>query len=350
MENRLKGVLDTIHVTLRTHNYRLTEEEIERTDQEILPFLEKEILPSLEEVKVHAAGGLFPVPEKILKPLVIRYYAMSQGNLELYQHMVNHEYRFEKFGRSLPFFIFDKTLSSQFSEQTYLSYLERGSGCIKRFMDSLMGEKKEVKEQMIRDFAEVIQKDPKLLDIGKADVDGEPMYNLLTKHNLELFGKDFFPNASHHQRVIINSMYGRIEKEDTDKLKEVFQKYPHYHPSLPYRAELLKYFSVDELGKMSRKDEVIYINAIRTGCVPRMKEILALDSSFDCPERFIRPEILRVLDNETILKLTDQGKEDISNILIPESDKATFFPVKKIQVVLFEDKVRRKVLEKTVHK
>ena len=350
MDNRLKEVLDTIHKTLRIHNYRLTEEEIERADQEILPFLEVKILPNLEEVKVHVAGGTLPIQPKILNPLVLRYYAMAQGTLELFHHLENHQFHFEKFGRGIPFYIFDKTLVSQFSEKEYFLYLERGAGAIKRFMDSIRMDDFQTRERFICDFAEMIRKDPKILDIGRPNSEDEPTYNLLTKKNLELFGKDFFPQSTHHQRVIINSMYGRFEQEEADKLKELFQKYPNYHPTLPFRADFLKYFSVDELAHMSSKDEALYSVAMRTDCVSRMKEILAIDPDFHCPDRFIRPEILRVLDNETILELTAQGKEDISNIIIPESDKVTFFPVKKIQLILFQDKLRRKVLKKTVHK
>ncbi len=350
MDNRLKEVLDTIHKTLRVHNYRLTEEEIERTDQEILPFLEEKILPALEEVKVHVAGGTLPIQPKILTPLALRYYAMNQGTLELYHHLENRQFHFEKYGRVILFYIFDKTLVSQFSEKEYFSYLEKGSGAMKRFMDSIRMEDSQTRERLIRDFVEIIRKDPKLLDIGKPNYEEEPTYNLLTKNNIEFFGKDFFPQSTHHQRVIINSMYGRFEKKDAEKLKELFQKYPDYHPTLPFRADFLKYFSVDELAHMSSKDEALYAVAMRTDCVPRMKEILTIDPDFHCPDRFIRQEILRVLDNETILELTPQGKEDISNIIIPESDKVTFFPVKKIQLILLQDKLRRKVLKKTVHK
>ncbi len=350
MDNQKKEVLETIHRTIRIHNYRLTEEEIEKADQEILPFLEENVFPNLKLSKVHIAGGIINIPPKILNPAVIRYYAIAQDNSVLLDHMINHGIYLEKFGNQLPLYVLDKTLTSQFSEREYLSYLERGHLAIKRFMDSLIRVKLEEREQAIRDFAEVVHEDPKLLDVGRANWDEESTYNLLTKHNFDLFGKEFFPKLTRHQRIIINSMYGRIEKEEADKLKELFQKYPNFHPILPFRADLLKYFSVDELGNMSEKDASLYITAIKTNCVSRMKELLQLDPNFECPDKFIREEIFRVLDNETILSLTSAGKEEISNIMIPESETVTFFPIKKIQVALIHDKLRQKKLEKTVHK
>ena len=114
-----------------------------------------------------------------------------------------------------------------------------------------------------------------------------------------------------------------------------------------------QYFTVDEIVQMSEKDQDLYLYAIRRKCVPRMREILALNPDFTCPEGFIREGILRSLSNDTILELTEEGKREIAEIVLHDLDDTVVFPIQKINKILFHDQIRKmkqKIKEKIVGK
>ena len=346
-------ILRSIHGVIRTQNYRLTKEEIERADKEILPFLEEVIAPNVKEEKVKVASCAIPIARRVVFPAVLRYYAIVQDNLPLLDFLLAEKYPFEKFGKTIPLYLLNKSLSSRFSEKEYLSIIKKEHGCIKRFMDSLFGVSEEEREHYIQEFVDLIREDPTLMAVGISHHEENNSFNLLTRRNFDLFDKDFFLQMNHNQREFLNNIYGRLEEKEAAKVIELFQKYPSYSSTAPLHAEFLKHFSVDELVNMSSKDQDLYFIAIHRNCVPRMKEILALKPDFTCPEGFIREEILRSLSNEVIVGLTEEGIRELSEIVIPELDDAVVFPIKKINKILFHDKLRkmeRKIKEKIVHK
>ena len=346
-------ILQSIHGTLRMHNCRLSGEEIERADREILPFLKEFVVPNVKEPKVKVARSTIPIPNNILFETALRYYAIVQGTVPLLNHLLEKKFPFGRYDRSIPFYLFDGILVSQFTEEEYFSLLKRDHGCLRRFMDSLLGATKEEKEKFTGDFAYVVKRDPTLLKVGIGNEEEEDSFNLLTRHNFELYDKDFFLQMNHHQRIVLNSLIGRVEEEDAKKLVQLFQKYPDFHPNLPFQAEFLRHFTIDELGNMKSKDEEMFLVAMRKNCVERIIELLILNPDFYCPEGVIREEILRSLDNETILGLTVEGLQELANLPIPEMKNVTVFPIRKINRVLFHDKMRKlyaKTKEKIVHK
>ncbi len=205
MDYRRDEVLDAIHRIIKIHNRRLTEEEIKRADCEILPFLEEKIIPEIEPTRVHSPKGTAVFSSKLINPAVLRYYAITQDNLSLLNDLLSRDFSFDKFGKNIPFFIFDKVLTSELPEDKLIAFLERNPFSVKRFMDSLVGHSDEEKTQAIDFFADIVEKDITLLDVGKHhSFDDGDMYNLLTIHNFNLFGKAFFLESDYNQRNIVN--------------------------------------------------------------------------------------------------------------------------------------------------
>ena len=87
----------------------------------------------------------------------------------------------------------------------------------------------------------------------------------------------------------------------------------------------------------------LYEVAIKNKVFDRVKALLEEDPSFDCPSRFIRYEIFKVLDNETILGLSEDAILEICDIKLIELDDVYVFPVKKISKIVFKDKIKRKI-------
>lgn len=334
-----EALLQSIHGIIRFYNYRLPTEVLEQTDQVILPYLEEEVAPKLTMPVVQEAHNKIVFQDKIVYQAALRYYAITQNNLSLYERLEKEGFPFYEYGKKIPLFAFEQILSSKFQEDEYISFLKNNGPCIRQFMMSIQSDSMEEREKCTSDFAEIIRKDPTIMNVGKTSIGG---YSLLTGRHIELLGKDFLIQSSSYQRFIINSMYGRIDEKNAPKLLELFQKYPNYHPTLPFYSEFLDYFTVDELGTMSRKDEALYLKARGKNLLFRMKEILSLKPDFDCPDRFIREEIFRVLDNDTIVQLSDRGLTEISNISMPEVENVLIFPVKKINYLVFQDKLRQK--------
>ena len=81
--------------------------------------------------------------------------------------------------------------------------------------------------------------------------------------------------------------------------------------------------------------------------INRIKNILKLDPSFDCPSSFIREEIFRVLSDSEIVGLSDLGIAEILNIKIPEINNVLVMPIKKIKKVLANDMKRREKNDST---
>ena len=66
-----------------------------------------------------------------------------------------------------------------------------------------------------------------------------------------------------------------------------------------------------------------------------------MNPDFNCPNGFIRPEIFKVLSDEEIIGLTNEGINEILSIKIPEIDNVLVMPVKKIRKVLANDEKRK---------
>jgi len=117
----------------------------------------------------------------------------------------------------------------------------------------------------------------------------------------------------------------------------------------PLYKDIFDKFTVDELGVMSYKDIQLYQAADKVGVIDRMKQLLKLNPDFTCPIEFIRYEIFKVLDNETILGLSEEVMEEIASIKFVESKDVFVFPVKKINHIIMKHNIKEKI-EGIIHK
>lgn len=342
----VKNILDLIYEMLNIKHLNLTEEQIKKANQEIVPFIEELSIDDREfRIKQRHSSSL--LNDKRIKDLAVLYYATAQDNVSLYNELVKEKYHFPVNNLYKNLFPLDKTLSSKFNSNEYVDYLLKYSKVFKSFYYSLPNDDMERRDKIIQDFADIIHKDSTLLSIDNdEDIDGN-YSRILNARNIEFFGKDFLINTNYCQRKILNNLFIGFNDEQLKKVKDLLEKYPNISIDYSLDPQKLSFFTVDELAGISLKDMNLYERAFPKNLEDRIKEILELDPSFDCPVGFIRKEIFEVLDNSTIVGLTSKGMEEISEIEIPDIDNVVVYPVRKINRIVMNDNIRKMLKIKT---
>ena len=336
----IKHVLDAVHFTLKNQRQYLDPIKMEKADSLIVPYIEENFEYSEGEFAVKYPGRVILAGDKRIVPIVIRYYAIMQDNLSLLKRLEDEKYNFSGNQNSINYFVLDKQLSSKFKTNEYIRDLKKYGVVFEHFYSTLRGLDYREREKILVDFADIVKKRPNLMQVGTK---GHDYPNLLTRRNIDLFGKDFLLSLDDKQIRLVNSFYFQITEDNINEIKELVIKYPNFSMPIPLYREILDYFTVDELGNMSVKDMRLYEIATKNHLIDRMKELLSKNPEFDCPDNFIRYEIFRVIDNETILSLSNEVMEELSKVRLVELNNVYVFPVKKINRIIMKDKLKKKI-------
>ncbi len=340
-------ILETIHYIIKINNQEVPEEKQERIDKLIRQELEDYFDHEEENARLLKGGKPGNVTSREIVPFVTKYFAISQDNLDLLRKLEANEFNFNGADGVVNLYPLDKMLSSKFKEDYYVKLLSETPRIVSRFYNSLHFADDKEKEENIKDFAEILNKNPEVIKRPNVRKKSQSYYNnLLTKRNIEYFGKDFLINASPEQKEVIDGLNFVLAPQDFAKIKELLEKYPYFRKKIELDSVILSAFTVDEIANMSLKDAILYDTAKSAGVFERMRSLLKKNPSFDCPSDFIRVEIFKCLDDETILSLTREGKEEISKLKIPTPSNAVIFPYRKINKAVIKDRRRRKKEEK----
>lgn len=332
-----KNVMDAIHYILEHNEFKFTEKQISLADDFINPFIDDLEIDS-KEFNVVTMGVPRLVKDKRILPILIKYFAFIEDNMGLYTELKEENFVFSD-NYSIKFYALDRALTGNFKKNEYKSILLKYEDAIAKFYSSIRGLEKAEKEKYCKEFSDVVHIDQTTLKVGYKDE--ESNYNFLIERNFKYFGKDFLLALNDEQREMINNIHIKLNEEEANKIKELFTNNPLYSLKIEFSSELLKYFSVEEISSMTRKDSILYEQAIKTGLVYRIKNILSLNPNFNCPISFIRKEIFDVLSDENIAGLTQKGIEEILDIDIPEIDNVIIKPYRKINRVLVRDEKRK---------
>lgn len=336
----IDNVLKAIHYILEHNGFKFTEKQISLADDFITPFIDDlEIDP--KEFNVVTIGVPKLVTDKRIMPICTKYFAFIEDNMGLYTELKKEDYIFYE-NYSIKFYALDRMLTGNFNKGEYIRLLSKYEKVISKFYSSIRGLESSEKEKYCRDFSDVVLRDQTTLKVGCSDDN----YNFLIKRNFLLFGKDFLLKLNDKQREMINNICINLTEEEAIKLKELFTIYPLYTSNIDFSSEILKSFSVEEIGLMSSKDYSLYAEAIKVGLLERVKNILSLDPEFNCPINFIKEEIFRVLTDEQIIGLSDEAKKEIISV-IPEIDNVLVMPIKKINKIVSRDEKKKNNNETT---
>lgn len=335
----IKNVLDAIHYVLERNEFDFNEKQLEKADNEIIPYIE-ELDIDEKEFKIIQHGSPVLSYDKRIDSVLIRYFAIIENNTSLYNSLIEEGYDFKKKHNGFKFYALDRILTLHMKNNEYIKLLMKHDEVVDKFYSSLRGLDRKEKEEYCIKFIDIIHRDASVMKIGY-DKEDNNNYNYLTKRNIELFGSDFLVNTNSNQRNIINCLYFHMNEEDASIIKELLTKYPECKLNIFIDKDVLHNFTIDEIVNISLKDAKLYETAMKACVLDRMKELLKLKPDFDCPLSFIREGIFRVLDNDTILGLTEEGIKDISKIVIPEIDNVVVMPVKKIRKIVFMDNLRK---------
>ncbi len=346
-ERYFEQLLENIHYIIRINNQILSEDQLEKTDAIIIDTLKSEFDHKDKKARLIKENRPGNVNSRNMLPIVVNYFAIANDNKNLLERLKEIDFNFDGSDSIINLYPLDKEFSSSFNEELYIKLLDEQPKVMKRFYSSLHFMDNEERNKSIKDFAEILEEDPDICKRPFPKPKEENIYlNLLTKRNIEYFGKDFLIKATPEQKEVINDLNYVLQPQDLVKMKQLLEKYPYYHMNMHLDSVILSTFTIDEIAKMPLKDCMLYETAIRAGLFERMKSILQENPSFYCDVNFITPEIFGCLDNKTIIELTQKGKEEIAELDIPKSTKAVIFPYRKINKLVVKDKRRRKKMEK----
>lgn len=335
----IDNVLEAIHYILQRNGFKFTDRQITLADEYIIPAI-SEIKIDPKQFKFKTVGAPKLVTDKRIIPAVIEYFAYLEDNTSLYNDLRDEEYIFYN-NYVIKYYALDRLITGTFTNNEFRNMLLKYEGAIAHFYFSIKELSKEEKEKYAKDFSDIVHRDQTTLKVCSND-----SYNFLVKKNIDLFGKDFLLKLSPKQREMINNLYIDLDEVSASKIKELITKYPDYNNSINISNDLLRYLSVDEISSISIKDSMLYKEALKVGLQDRIRSILKLDSSFNCPSSFIREEIFRVLSDSEIVGLSDLGIAEILNIKIPEINNVLVMPIRKIRKIVSHDKKRKKEEEK----
>ena len=338
MEEVVKNVLYAIHYILNRNGYKFSSKQLSNADEFIIPFI-GELEISEKEFNVKVLGTPKLVGDRRIIPLLIKYFAYIEDNIGLYNELREDNYKFFE-GFKIKFYALDRMITGNFKRNEYKNLLLKDEDALSSFYYTVRSLDDETKEKVCKDFSDIVHIDHTTLTVGYNGEDELNHYNYLTSNNILLFGKEFLLKLNKKQRNIINNINFGLNEEDALKIKELFNKYPEFS-EIPISIEVLHLFSVDEIGVMNLKNYILYKRALKNNVFDRMKEILKLDSSFDCNKDFIKEEIFKVLSNEEIIGLSDEAKNEISSIDIPKIKDTLVIPVRKIKKIVAQDIKRR---------
>ena len=325
-----KNVMDAIHYILEHNGFKFTDKQISLADDFINPFIDDlEIDP--KEFNVVTIGVPKLVKDKRILPLLTKYFAFIEDNMGLYTELKEENFVFSE-NYSIKFYALDRVVTGNFKRNDYKKLLLKYEDVLSHFYSSIRGLDKEDREKYSNDFSNIIHIDQTTLKVGN---------NFIVKKNIELFGKDFLLKLNSKQREMINNIYTNLNAEEVSKIRELFTKYPDYSSNIDLSSDLIKYLSIDEISSLTLKDFILCESALKCGLLDRIKGILEINPEFDCPSAFIRPEIFKVLSDEEIIGLTNEGIDEILSIKIPEIDNVLVMPIKKIRKVLAHDEKRK---------
>lgn len=334
-------ILNGIHHLLKINNIKFDDELIEKADSEIIKYIEENVELEEEKYKIAHYGGAVFLKDSHCAEIFVRYIAITQDSVSLLEKLNKIDYKFNNGHNYNNIFVFDKRLSSRFSEDKYVMLLEENTDVFRKFHHSLRFIPEEEINSVVDDFVEIIKKAPRILKYHDAEDNYDRHNNLLTAKNIQIYGKDFLINSNNNQRRIINSINESLSDAQLNKLKYILINYPDFVPKIELSSKLFNMFDIYEIIGMSEKDARLYTVAFERGLETRIRRILLLDENFDCSDKFIQEEIFRVLDDETIISLTDEAKWEISEMKIPKMNNVLIMPIKNINKIVAKDKKRR---------
>ena len=353
MENSfyMSDVLNTIHSVIKLNNVSIDDETRERVDLEIQDYISERInivSPSKKNV-VSSKYMDLKIPRNIFIDVVLKYFALANDNERLLEILKSRNFCFTE-GNRIKLFLLDKNFSSKFPFNKYVELLVKEDIVFRRFYGMLHGFDDLEKDKYLDTFSEIICNKPNIcVDSSKDDTYDEGfLTSLLSPRNLDFFGKEFLMNANLKQKRIIDSLSAHLKERHLLKVKELLETYPDFDCKIQLSPELLDVLSVDEIVSLRTKDVFLYTKAISKGnnLVERIHNVLQINPDFICSEYFIRPEIFKSMDDETIAGLTPRGVEEIEQIKIPLIENVYVMPIRKVNRAVLKDERLKKKLAK----
>lgn len=340
-------VLDEVHSLIKLNGFKLSSDVISEFDEKIQDYIKSKL-----NIISSKKGPYFSknnIKKSDLRDISLEYFAMINDNTRLLNILREHEFKFS-LGYKLNLYVLDKGFSSKFSFNKYINMLLKHEIVFRRFYASIMQLEGEEREKSIKEFAEIISSKPSICDDYTMDGTYEEGHftNLLIDPYIKFFGKDFLLKSNIRQRKIINSLDAHLNDEELNKVFELLKNYPNFDCKINLSSELLSILTIDEIVNMSEKDVFLYKKAMSKnyGLVGRMHNVLLLNPSFNCSDRFIRPEIFKSMSDEVIAGLSAQAIEEIEKIKIPFIDNVYVMPIRKINRFVAKDERLKKKIEK----
>ena len=339
----IEKILEAIRYIIIHNGFELNERQIDKANEEIIPYLQDTLEIEEKEFNVHYIGRPILSTERKIYPAVMKYFAITQENSGLYDELSEEGYEFIERQTSFKFYSLDRSFTNHFKRNEFKKLILKNDEVFRTFYNSLRGLDSKEKELYYTEFENIIRKDASTMRVGYNPKVEYNSYNYLTYRNIKYFGSDYLINIGDNARNIINNLHCKVDEDVALYIKTLLDKYPDYKNRIPIDSKVIDSFTVDELNEMSYKDSKLYEYALKNNLVSRVKELLKENEDFIAPENFIREEVFKVLSNEEILNLSMDAIEKISKIKFKQIDNVIVMPVKEIYKIVSHDKLNKKI-------
>ena len=342
-QRKLDCFMDSLHFLLKVNNLVISEEERKKADEFIKKIIiDADLLSKMPE-KAVSLDSPIKISDDTAAPLLLHYYAYTQGNVNFLKKLENINYKFHETPYHYKMFALEKAFTSNFDENEYIDLLINNNKVMINFSDSLLHTHGKEREEYIKRFSKIMRENPDIVcSSGNKDKKYE---HLLTKRNMDVFGDEFLQNATDAQKQIINGFIFRLNDSIFDKIKTFLEKYPDTIPNVELNPTTIKFFTIEELANLSLKDANLFEIALKRGLGERLRNILLIDHTFVCSNDFISEEIFNVLDDEDIVNLTVEAKKELIELKTAYRHPNMVIPQRKINGVVFRDNRRKKKMK-----
>ena len=190
------------------------------------------------------------IEEQIINSLIQFYVAIYNDNVDFLYKLLDEEFDFGTSNslEGMNLFVLDKRVSSGLGEENVVKILDGNVKLFKRFYFGLS--RVENSDELIDRVCDILKKNKDIAKIGE----NQRLESLFNTDALNNFSNEEILNLNNEQKKILNNFYTVCDNSFTTKLIKDY----NFSKELVYWSDYSKYFSVDEILKLTDEDIRVY--------------------------------------------------------------------------------------------
>lgn len=229
--------------------------------------------------------------------LVLYYTALYFGNVKLLSEMLRNCFDFGDDPNDLALCLLDDEITKRFEFKDYLEIIEKSSGAIIEFYDSINDIVGKDRNSYLDKFSRIIKKHK---DIPS---------NALRKYRLDIFDEDTYLKATKEQLAgVISSISGSLSEEVVFRLNNLIKNNDSFNGNFGEYTEILfSNFADEDILNLDSRMAGYYARALEAGVdLDRMKKLYSLNNLVANYRMTTNKNFLNLFSDEEIAVMNDK--------------------------------------------